>query len=248
MSQAPMRIAAGFTQAQYFQALNGVGIPDPSFYATAFDDFTSYVVTPYTITATGNGAVARAAGKGGLVTFTTNSSSPATTDIVSLQDSVAVFGLTLGQKFVFTTSFTGADLTNPALVLGCIQTTTTPFTVTDGIWFSKASGSLALVLNHAISGVVTSTTTSFTLANAAQVNLGFYLNYKGEIEAYANNSVGGQVIDQNRVGLGPVGRIIPANLTTANLNPTLAVQSGTASSKVLTFDWFLGAMERQVLV
>ena len=248
MSQAPMRIAAGFTQAQYFQTLRDIGQPDPTFYATAFDDFMSYVATPYTITATGNGAVARAAGKGGLVTFTTNSSTPATTDIVSLQESVAPFALTLGQKFAFSTSFTGADLTNPALVLGCIQTTTTPFTITDGIWFSKASGSLALVLNSAISSVVTSVTTSFTFVNGAQCNLGFYLNPKGEIEAYANNSVGGQVIDQDRVALGPVGRLIPASLTTANLNPTLAVQSGTATSKVVTFDWFLAAMERQVLV
>lgn len=247
MSQAPMRIPAGFTQANYNSALGSIGAPDPTFMARFFDDFTQYAATSYTVTATGTGTAARAAGNGGLLSFTTNATTPLATDIVSLQQSVATHALTKGNKLAFTSSFIAADVLNPALILGAIQTTATPFTVTDGIWFSKASGASQLTLNHAVGGVTTSALCPITLVNNTQATCGFYLNPKGEIEAYVTLNTPGQVVDQNRINLGPQARIIPPTLTSAVLNPTLAIQSGTASSKVVTFDWVLLTGERIAL-
>lgn len=248
MPTPPMRVPFGLTQVPSFWPLGDIGQPDPAFYATYFDDFTQYVPASYTASVTGTGAVARVAGKGGLVTFTTNATTPLVTDYVSLQEGVAGFQLTLGLKLAYSVSITAADYLNPGFVFGLINTTATPFTaITDGIWIASPSGSNLISLNHAVGSVLTTVAVpvgTFSLVNNQTYNLTFALRYNGEIIVNASTSQSGQVYDQDRVNIGPLARITPATLTTAFLNPTVGVLSGTATSKVLTVDWQYAAMER----
>lgn len=247
---SPMRIPAGFTQNLPFQPLAKVGIPDPLWDAYYVDDFMGYVAGFYTVTATGNGTIAAtsANGTGGRVLFTTNSSTPAGTDIVSMQVDSAGHSFAAGQHTAFVTRLQLADVTNPAFLAGIIQTTTTPFTVTNGVYFTKASGATAITLNVVSASVnvgsVTIPLSALTLANATDFDLGFYYSEKGEVEVFAGNGLVGHKPNQNTATLGPIARVTPTAVPTGQCTPTLALQSGTATSKTMVADFLYGCISR----
>lgn len=248
-SPAPMRITAGMTQSMSWQPLGAVGQPDPTFYATFFDDFMAYNSALYTVTANTNGSVAGVAGDGGLITFTTNSSTPLVTDIASIQTSVANTTLSQTQKITFGTRVSLSDATNCAFDCGLIQKTTTPFTVTDGIAFSKASGSTTINLN-VVSGSTVQATVAlnsiFVPTNNSYFDVAFELNGRGDVLVFIGQNLFGQKQNQDTAPLGPMARVSigALTLTTANLAPTLALQSGTASSKTMTADFLYAMKER----
>ena len=212
------------------------------------DDFdSSLAASVWTQTHTGNGAIAHAAGDGGLITFTTNSSTPNASDIAAIQLPAAGFTYTAPKKLFFAVRLQVSDATNAAFLTGLIQTSSTPFTVTDGIYFSKATGSAAnLVLNTAVGSTITSLaipTAAYTLANNTTIDLGFHVDRLGNLFAYVDSQLVGFVPVQNANNVGAVASSAPT-FTTANLNPTLAIQSGTASSKTMTADFIMAAKER----
>ncbi|MGH7744176.1 MAG: hypothetical protein ACREQ5_05065 [Candidatus Dormibacteria bacterium] len=234
-----------------FGPLANMGMVNPFFYHLFEDDFDQISTEAYTATKTGNGTIAVAAGDGGLALFTTNSSSPATTDIASLQVATAGFSLTLGKKQFALTRLQLSSATNAAFLFGLIQQSTTPFTVTDGIYFSKASGALNnLNIISAVGGVFTTVaipTSAYTLANTTNLDLGFYVDRKGTIYAFVGAQLVGWLAQSgtgSSVGSrGAVASMAPA-LTTANLTPTIAIQSGTAASSTMTVDFLMAAKER----
>ena len=254
-SQGPNRYPNGFTSDPVYGPLGQMGMQNPFFYHLWSDDFDQEIAeSGYTKTTTGNGTVALAAGDGGLALFTTNTSTPATTDIASIQLPVAGFTFTAGKKSFFLTRVQSSDMTNAAILAGLIQTTTTPFTVTDGIYFYKASGAASLVLITTVGSVPTSLTiptSAYSLANNVNVDLGFYVDRKQNIYAFVGAQLVGYLPQQGTGSTVPSGAvaaiqqtITPTTLTTANLNPTLAIQSGTASSKTMAADFLLAAKER----
>jgi hypothetical protein len=248
MSTAPMRVTAGFTQAMKFQPLGRLGIPDPTFYGQFYDEFIGYTPGKYTLTNTGNGSIAQTAGAYGRLLFTTNSSTPLVTDISSLQVDAAAFAYTSGKYLAFLTRLQLSSATNDTLLCGLIQTTTTPFTVVDGIYFSKATGGTAITLTvmkgSASQGSVTIPTAALVPADATDFDLGFVVNASGEIEIYAGVNLLGQKPNQDVALLGPMARLTPTAFPTATLNPTLALQSGTATSKTMNVDLLFAAAER----
>ena len=245
MSSSPMRLSAGFTQDQSFQPLGLLGTPNPFFYAQYHDDYIGYIPGRYTNTVNANGTIAQTPGAYGRLLFTTNSSTPLATDLASQQLDSAFIVLNSSKKFAYLARLQVADITNPALIVGAIQTTTTPFTVTDGIYFSKASGSTNLVVNVMVASVVQATATLPGLLTAnTDIDLGLVYDGKGSILAFAGAGLIGQVNNQNTAVLGPVARLTPASLPTVTLNATLAIQSGTASSKTMNVDLQFAAMER----
>lgn len=248
MLTSPTRMTAGFTQEPNYRPLGRIGVPNPLFYAQFGDDFMSYNSANYTVTATGNGTAAQAAAVGGALLLTTNSSTPVATDIVALQAKAACLGFAPPYKGAFLARIRLSDVTNVGFILGNIQTTTTPFTVTDGIYFSKASGGTAITLNHAVGGSITSVTiptTAYTLANNMDLDLGWALTHGGDVEAFVGVSLVGNVLDQDRQALGPVARLpVGVAMTTAVLNPTIAIKSGTTASKTAQCDFFFTASER----
>lgn len=250
VNQPPVRAPSGVSSDLPWQPLADCGIGvNPFLYHLHEDDFDySLFNGVYQKTATGNGGIAIQAGDGGQGAFSTNNSTPLVTDIASIQLPFASFSLTLGKKLFYLARIQLADLTNPALLLGLIQTTTTPFTVVDGIWISKASGSLQYNLNHSIASVVTTVAlplASFTPLVNTFFDIGFYLNRFGEIVAFAGSQLVGY-IPQNGPGFqrGPIARMTPPALSAANLNVTMALQSGTATAKTMIADFQLAAKER----
>jgi len=258
-SPRPMRNPAGFSTDMPGGPTANMGLPNPAFYHTVFSDFDDDLTVSgvWTKTATGNGTIAHAAGDGGLALFTTNSSTPAGTDIASIQKPAAGFtfpltsNATQGKKMFFVARLLLPEYVNTAFEVGLIQTTTTPFTVTDGLYFYKASGSSAnLILRSMIGSVATDLaipTTAYALVGAQAIDLGWYINRSGTVMAFIGTQLVGWVLESQGGGLvgqrGPVASFSPS-LSTANLNPTLAFQSGTASTKTGNVDFALWAKER----
>jgi hypothetical protein len=251
-SQPPVRYPSGISFDYRWGPLADYGQPHPFSYHTWKDDF-DILEAAYTATKTGNGTIAVAAGDGGKLLFTTNSSTPAGTDVCSIQLPAAGFGrpaASVGKKIFFLCRLQLSSATNAAFNVGLIQTTATPFTVTDGIYFTKATGALNnLKLRSTIGSVNTDLaipTGAYTLANATDIDLAFAVDRNGVIYAYVGSQLVGwlppssQPTGQVR---GPVGSLTPS-ITTANLNPTLAIQSGTAASSTMTVDFAMAAKER----
>lgn len=243
---APTRFTSGFTQAASFQPLGGIGVCDPFFYAMQYDDFLPYQAAKYTVTAAGGSVASTVAnGNGGRILFTTGATA---TNFAAIQMDNPGFVLTQGKKAAFLCRVRLADITNTAFVAGLIQSTVTPFTITDGIAFTKAAASTDLVVKvYSGSTLIGSTTISGALTAATDIDLGFYVTSRGDIKIfYGNNLVGKK--NQNTAKLGPSAGILYSALTaafpTALLTTTLAVQAGTAAAQTMVSDFIYGAMER----
>lgn len=253
----PVRFTSGLTQDAPWQPLALSGFPNPFFYHVSASDFDTYGASEWTPTATGNGGAALAAGDGGILALSTNNSTPLATDIASIQRPVAAFTFVpatssvAGKKSFFLTRLQVSDATNAAFVCGLMNTTTTPFAATDGLYFSKASGAANnLVLISMVGSTPTTLTiptAAYTLSNNTNIDLAWSFDGKGNVYAYVNGNMVGY-IPQSGTGSttpnrGGVASFSPT-LTTATLNPTLAIQSGTTSSKSMSVDFVLAARER----
>ena len=248
----PNRFTSGFTQDAPWQPLGRMGVPNPFFYHQFFDDFNGFDTSQFNSTLTSAGTVANTAANGGALLFTTNATTPLATDIASIQGKAAGFQNVPGKKTFFMTRIRLGNITNPAFVLGLIQTTATPFTVTDGIYFSKATGSTTINLVSVIGSVATTTPLVFPasfFAAATDIDLVFEITSGGDVVVSVGNGLVGYV-PQSGTGAqtpptrAPIQRVIGLALTTAVLNPTLAVQSGTAASQTMQSDFMLAAQER----
>lgn len=261
---APARFPSGLSTDFPFGPLGAMGLPNPLFYHLWWDDMDQEISeSGYTKTTSGNGTVALAAGDGGVGLFTTNSSTPLITDVASLQLPAAGFSVTAGKKMFFLARVQLSSISNANLLLGLIQTTTTPFTVVDGIYFLKPTGALTgLVLNVAKASVVTSTVipvSAYTLANNVNIDLGFHVDRAQNVYAYVGSQLVGYLPQSgtganNASGVpaipapGPVAALqqaaVPTAMPVVNLNPTMALGSGTAASSTMTVDFALAAKER----
>ena len=175
----PVRFPGGIATDFPWQPLANFGLPNPfdyHFWEDDFDDFKANANT-YTVTATGNGTATNFAIDGGAVRLTTNSSTPATTDIVSVQLPAASYAFVpstssvSGKTSHFWARIQLSDVTNAAFVVGLGNTTTAPFSasLTDGLYFTKASGSTQINLVSNIGGTTVTTAvpvSAYSLANA----------------------------------------------------------------------------------
>jgi hypothetical protein len=239
-----MRIAAGFTQQTVDQPLSLIGMPDPTFYARWVEDFMTYIAAAYTVTATGNGAVAATTGgAGGRVTFTTNSSTPASGDIVELQPPAASIVMSTYKKTFFAARFVSTT-NNPVYQIGLIQKTATPATIADGMVATRASAAAAWVFSTYVGSAVTGTVTVTDAVSGYDCDISMTYNGRGEVLCYVGLALMGPIEDQNRETLGPQGRFTPTSITAVALAPTLAMQSGTAASTTAIFDFLYAGQER----
>ena len=251
MSSSPTRFTSGFTQDASWQPLGRIGIPDPFFYATYADDFLPYNVANYTVTATGGSVAASASsGTGGRILMTTGATA---TNFASIQQPTANFANVSGQKLAYLVRVNAADVINSEIIAGLIQTSVTPFTVADGIYFSKAAGSTTVTLRVVSGSVVVgsilmpSVANSSQFTNGADQDMGFYVDRNGNVKAFMGYHLIGQK-RQNVASLGPNATIYAANLTGAMsilpVNPTVAIRASTAAAQTMSVDFQLAAMER----
>lgn len=247
---APTRFTSGFTQAARWQPLGDIGIPDPFFYAYYEDEFLPYNAALYTVTATGGSVAATITkGSGGRVLFTTGASAG---NFAEIQLPVAGLQYTASKKLVYLTRLQFSGVTSAAVIAGLINTTATPFTggqITDGIYFSEAANSTLLQLLVVTGGVtIGSINIPGVLANNTDLDIGFMVDRVGNIKIFVGNNLEGAK-RQNFANLVP-DYSIPASsltgaITTALLNPTLAISNGTtASANTMTSDFQFAAQER----
>lgn len=251
-SPTPTRLTAGLSTDFPYGPLANMGMPNPFFYHMTSDDFDQEIAeSGYTKTTSGNGTIALTPGDGGRALFTTNSSTPAAGDVASLQLPAAGFTFTALKKSFFLCRVQLSDVINAGLLTGLIQTTATPFTVTDGLYFLKASGSATnLILRSTIGSVNTDLVipvAAYALANNVDIDLAWFVDRNQTAYAF----VGGQLvgyIPQSGIGAttparGPAASFAPV-LTAAVLNQTIALQSGTATSKTANADFIMTSKER----
>lgn len=219
-------LPGGITNAAIPSVLQAYGAPDPSVFHSFVNDFDTFEAGDWTGTATGSVTNAVIAGNGGILSMI-NSASNA--DLNSLQLKAASFALVAGSQTWMKLRFSVSNATNAALILGLIQTTTTPLTVTDGLYFSKAAASTTLTAKVAKASAI-STINVGTLANATAVNVGLHYDGNATITVWLNNV---------KVGSLPV-----TNLPTVNLNLTLAASNGTAAAITLNVDYAIVSSER----
>lgn len=222
----------GVTNAAMQTVMYGYVAEDPSVVHAYWNDFDSIdVAGDWTLTTVGTTPTAAvAAGNGGILSMV---NSAANNDLDSLQLKAASFAIVPGSRSWFKCRFNISNATNAALTIGLIQTTTTPLTVTDGIYFSKAAASTTLNMILAKSSATTTVVVG-TLANTTYVNVGWHYDGQSSVTAYLNGV---------RVG----GTTVLTNLPTANLNVTMAVGNGTAAANTLLVDYILAANERDPL-
>lgn len=259
----PTRYPQGISNAYPWQFFANMGIPNPFYYHSFSDDFDTapVVATGWTPSGTGTAPPGSPA-DGGTVVLTTTA---VAAEFESLERTLATFQPAAGKKTYFVTRIALSDVTNSAMIAGLFPTaSTTPFTPpANGIWVSKASGTLQLVLNVANNSVVTSTNfpapaaIGFTLTNAVAFDIGIHVTAGANGNAATVNAS----VAPNLVGFGPqsgTGTAGSTNrapnivstaplLTTLQatvLAPLVGVQAGTTTIKTMTVD-FVGAFRER---
>lgn len=245
-SATPVRYPSGVSTDQPLGPLANYGAPHPFLYHSWADDFDAAVATlDYTLTKTNAGTIAQSASDGGNLLFTTAALAG---DLCSLQLPAASFALPVGKKAFYLTQLTLADVLNPTVIAGLIQTTTTPGTVVDGLYFSKVSGASVFTLNSMVGSVLTSIpipAATFTPVNGASFDLAFTIDRNGLVQGFLGQLVG--FVPQSGTGSVTPGRAsvsFSPTLTAAVLNPTISVISGTATAKTMIADFLMAATER----
>lgn len=244
-SQPPIRTPSGGTTDQVFQPMADCGNGNPFFYHMFSDDFDPYRATDYTVT----GTVAAQNADGGTVLFTTGavSGNPA-----ALQHTNASFTINSQPKKVFfECRIQEASLAANTIVVGLIQTTATPSTVTDGVYFTIINGVIAI--NSANASAITTVaipTSAYNLVINTNIDLAFYITRLGDVLAYVDTQLVG-FVPQSNIGTsgnpqnaGAVARITAPSLTSAVLNPTLSITTTTTAAKTMISDFFCAQKER----
>ena len=258
-SPPPSRVPEGSTSDAPWQPLADCGYGNSAFYHVNFDDFDASSGTPanfYTVSVAGTGAaVASVAVDGGAFLYTAGT----TAGSASTQNGKASFTVNSAPKKVFfqtrmQASAAALGTATVSLLAGLIQTTATPGTVTDGVYFTYSNG--VLKINSTIASATTSVTiptAAYSSAIVANTNfdLAFYINRAGDVLAFVDTQLVG-FVPQSNIGTtngpqnaGAVARMTAPSLTTAILNPTLAIiQGGTTASCTMQVDFFGAYKER----
>lgn len=232
-----------------------LGFPSLLDYFVDVDDtlFSLGITGAWTKSATTTGTAVPTAGDGGRGLFST---AAANNDAISIQRPVANItlpqGTLAGKKAFFTASFQLSDITASAFIVGLCNITATPLTaVADGLYFQKSAGSTTVNLISVIGSAATTLAlpaAQVPLANATDIDLGWYLDRYGNVNAYAGGNLYG-FVPQSGTGAsvpprGRIAQMLAPTLTTANLSITIAIAAGAVAIKTLNLDAVFAAKER----
>jgi len=267
---------------------------NPFFYHQFQDDFDLLLGPTGAYALNGTGTATHTAGDGGLALITTGVAAnafqsiqlPAANFTTPGQSTVSPYPATSVKKLFYLVRLALGDITNSLFIAGLCQNGAVfagaATSVTDGIYFSKAYGSTQLTLiavasagNSPTGAGVTYTlnipTSAYNLANAAYIDLAFYIDRMQSINVFVGNpllvgfapqSGTGPVSTTSGVTLSPargpaasLSQLVfnsqwttsapPYYWTLANLNPTLGINdAAAAAAKTLTVDFHCVQKER----
>lgn len=251
MIGTPTRFPFGVTNVIKASLLGNYPNPNPLTVHEYANDFDDYTAAQWTLTTAGAGATAVLAGNGGLVRQTTNG---AGTDPQFNLKNPAAFQFNSGMQTWFMWNGEYAALTS-VLQVG-LQAGGTAFAPTDGVFFTKATGSADV--NLVIRAASTSTTIAAvtTMAIATRTTLGFYFDGRATPTLYVFSSTPvpalvalGQPTWSGGVMVTAAGSLSPVNTSLANLPlaTNLAIgfglTEGAAAATTMTTDYILAANE-----
>lgn len=234
----PTRFPNGVSTAKVNTNLGNFPLPDPTEVCQAFYDFNQYVAGDWTVTNTTShatiGLVAASAtvpagGTLGLV----GGASSANNDVAAVQANPANFYFSSGQQVWFYGHLQLDVAANNQVIFGIASSVATA-APTDGIYFSKAAGSANVDLVVRKSSTSTTAATVATLADATNVELGFYYDGKSSLFVFVNEKmVYRQTVLTN----------LPASVALA---PALAMKlAATAPTTAYAYtDFILAAQDR----
>lgn len=204
--------------------------PDPTRFHTFSEDFDYYVAANWVVTETQAGATqALADGDGGLLLLT---NSAADDDLISLQKVGESFRFATNKRLWWGCRFQVSDATQSDVLFGLVITDTTPFDVTDGVFFLKDDGDANIDFYSEKDSVQTSKLALSTLVTATNIELQYYWDGISKIWYAADGVVKG---------------FIEPSTTLPNdedLTLTFAIRNGEAVAKTMTVDYVFACKER----
>ena len=206
---------------------------DQTLLHTYFNDFDNYVAGDWTVTASGSATQALTNGDGGIILIT---NSAGNSDLVALQKKGESFLFEVNKELFFKCRFKISDATKSAFVFGLQVTDTTPFAVSDGVFFSKAAASTAIAFNAFKASSGTTVNSIATLSDNTYITLAFYYDGSGFVNYYAGTNT-----------LNPtfIGRIPSTNIpNTQTTTVSFALTNGEAVAKNMSIDYIFAAKDR----
>jgi hypothetical protein len=256
----PTRFPEGLSNAAPWQLFSEMGVTNPFYYHSFFDDFDVYplagTITGWEVFGTGTRAFISA--DGGVVELTT----AATTGSYNyIQRQTSTFQPIAGKKLYFVTRVSLTDIIDSQLFVGIVPVGDTPSgSVPNGIWITKALGSTQLSLVVVNNSVITTNpfpALAYTSTNNVFFDVGFSIvpdNITG------NNVISGSVaptlvsyVPQSGTGTmgskerSPVVVSTAPLLTTLQANvlaPTVGLQTESNVAYSATFD-FVGCFRER---
>jgi len=202
---------------------------DPSAVHQYFNDFDVYTAGDFTVSATGSPTNSIVAGNGGILSMVNTAGNA---DLDALQLKAATFNLVAGKQLWMKARFNISNATLSALLIGLIQTTATPLTVVDGVYFRKDSAS-AVLTAKATKASTTSSSNVLTMVAATYVEVGLHYDGSDTIIVYSGSAI--------------VARLPITNLPLAatGLNMTIALTNGASGgAQTLLVDYVMVAAQR----
>jgi len=231
------RFPNGINNAILPSAFEEMGQLDPSRFHNYFNDFNKFndgVPADWVVTTVEAGAGSASeviTDEDGGVLLITNDDADNDSDALQLVNET--FKFEAGKKLFFKTRFKLADEFETRLIMGLQIRDTTPFVVTDGVFFNKGSGTsnLQFVVEKDSSFSITLKPHP-ALFDDTYTELAFFYNGKDQITAYQDD------------------QIIGAPLATTNLPDdeeltiSFAIQNAEAAAKTMDIDYIFVAKER----
>ncbi len=209
---------------------------DPSIMHTYFNDFDNYVETDWIVTESEPEATQTITDGDGGILLLTNSSDD--NELVAIQKVGESFKFEAGKKLFFKARFKLSDATNSDAIIGLQITDTTPFDVTDGVYFIKNDDAATLDFKVVKNSTATTASSILTMANDTYITIGFYYDggRSGYIKYYGSTNT-----------LNPtfLGQIATTNLVDdEELTVSIALRNGEAVAKTMSIDYVLISKDR----
>ena len=231
----PTRFPKGVGTSDAQTSLGMFPLPNPFKNHLYFNDFDTFAAGDWTITTTeaGAGSATEAVtDKDGGALLITNAAGD--NDLDNLQLAGESFAMAAGKQAWFSCKLQTSDATQSDIFVGMIiKTATDPVGTapTDGIFFRKDDGDTDIDFVVTKDSTATEATGIATLADATDVELGFYYDGVDTIEYFVNDA--------------RVGSSVTTNLPDDEvLSLMMHIQNGEAVAKTMTVDWIMGCKER----
>jgi len=226
---SPTRFPNGVNDVSDDSPFAEMGQSAPVNFHTYWEDFDHFRVAEWTLTETQAGATqAITDGDGGWLLLTNTA---ADDDLVALQKIGKSFRFQAGKQLWFESRFKVSDATQSDVLMGLQINDSSPFDVSDGVFFVKPDG--AATVNFLVEKNNTATTASAvaTMANDTFIRLGFWYDGVSKVVYSVNGNI--------------LGALAVTNLPDdEDLTISFAVQNGEAVAKTMTIDYIFCAKER----